>query len=106
MNKEKYCYACGMPLVNKEDFAQGNENSNFCLHCVNESGDVKSCEKIFNGGVNFFVSSAGVDKELAEKVTRKNMLRLLYWQGKDCEILKGEVATDEEFAEALKKVGE
>jgi hypothetical protein len=27
-----------------------------------------------------------------------------YWQGKNCEILKGETATDQEFAEALKNL--
>jgi hypothetical protein len=28
-----------------------------------------------------------------------------YWQDKNCQILKGEMATDEEFAEAMKKLG-
>jgi hypothetical protein len=27
-----------------------------------------------------------------------------YWQGKDCEVLQGEMATDEEFAEVIKKM--
>jgi len=104
MNQEKFCHACGMPLVNKDDFAQGNENSDFCMHCANEEGKVKSCEEIFNGGVEFFVKTVGADRKLAEKVTRKNMLNLPYWQGKDCEVLKGDIATDEEFTEALKKL--
>jgi hypothetical protein len=104
MNQEKYCHACSMPLVNKDDFARGNESSDFCKHCVNEDGKVKSCDEIFNGGVKFFMKAVGADSQLAEKVTRKNMLNLPYWQGIDCEVLKGEIATDEEFAEALKKL--
>jgi hypothetical protein len=104
MEQEKFCHACGMPLVNKDDFAQSDESSNFCLHCVNENGQVKSCDKIFNGGVEFFVSSVGADRKLAEKVTRKNMLQLPYWKDKDCEILKGDIATDQEFSEALSKL--
>jgi len=41
---------------------------------------------------------------VAEKITRKNMKMQSYWQDKDCAILKGETATDEEFAETMKKL--
>jgi len=101
---EKYCEACGMPLTKKEDFAGGDENSKFCLYCVNTGGSVKTCEEIFEGGVQFFISQIGGDRQMAEKITRKNMNMQPYWQDKDCEILKGEMATAEEFAEALKKL--
>jgi len=101
---EKHCQACGMPLIKKEDFAQGDENSNFCLYCTNADGSVKSCEEIFEGGVQFFMGQIGGDRKMAEKATRKNMSRQTYWQGKDCEVLKGETATDEEFAEIMKKL--
>jgi hypothetical protein len=102
---QKYCQACGMPLVNKEDFAKGDENSNFCAYCVNEDGSVKSCEEVFEGGVQFFMNQLHGDRKMAEKITRKNMSGQPYWQGKDCAILKGEMATDEEFAEVLKQLG-
>ena len=101
----KYCEACGMPLTKKEDFAKGDENSKLCLYCVNEDGSVKSFEEIFEGGVQFFLSQVGDDRNLAEKITRKNMNMQPYWQGKDCEVLKGETATDEEFAKAMKQLG-
>lgn len=102
---QKYCEACGMPMNKKEDFALEDENSKFCLYCVNEDGSVKSCEDIFEGGVQFFMGAIGGNRNMAEKITRKNMNMQPYWQGKDCAILKGEMATDEEFAEALKKLG-
>jgi hypothetical protein len=101
---QKFCQACGMPLEKKEDFAGGDENSNFCQYCVNEDGSVKSCEDIFEGGVQFFVDATGAGRLLAEKLTRKNMKRLSYWQGSDAEILQGEEATDEEFSEAMVKL--
>ena len=44
------------------------------------------------------------NKELAEKVTRKNMSMQVYWQGKDQECLKGEKASDEEFQNILAKL--
>jgi hypothetical protein len=100
----KFCEACGMRLEKKEDFAGGDENAKFCLFCVNADGNVKTCEEIFAGGVQFFLSQFGGDRNMAEKITRKNMSRLPFWQNKDCEVLKGEQATDEEFAEVMKKL--
>lgn len=101
---KRFCQACGMPLVKKEDFAAGDENSIFCAYCANADGSVKSCEEIFEGGVGFFMSQIGGDRVAAEKITRKNMSGQPYWRGKDCPVLKGETATDEEFAAALKKL--
>lgn len=100
----KYCSACGMPLLKKEDFAGGNENSEFCLYCVDEKGNVKSCEEIFEGGVNFFLSQLGDDRVLAEKVVRRNMNSLSYWQNKGCAILEGDMVTDEEFQAIMQKL--
>jgi hypothetical protein len=101
---QKYCEACGMPMTKKEDYAGGDGNSQFCLYCVNTDGNVKTCEEIFEGGVQFFMGQIGGDRQMAEKVTRKNMNMQSYWQDKDCVILKGEMATDAEFSEALKKL--
>ena len=99
-----YCNTCSMPLVKKEDFAQGNENAKFCAYCVNPDGRVKSGEEIFKGGVEFFLKTLGGEKSLAERITRKNMSQLPYWQENNCEILKGDMATDEEFKAAMKKL--
>ena len=101
----KYCIACGMPMTKKEDFAKGDENSDFCLFCVDEKGEVRSGEEIFEGGVNFFMSQLGGDRILAEKIVRKNMSMLPYWVDKDLEVLKGEMATDEEFRAVLESLG-
>ena len=100
----KFCEACGMPLTKPEDFAGGDENAKFCLYCVNEDGSVKTCEEIFEGGVGFFMSQIGDDRAMAEKITRKNMNQQPYWQGKNCPVLQGEIATDDEFAEVMKKM--
>lgn len=100
----KTCLTCGMPLNNKEDFAQEDENSEYCRYCVNPDGSLKSVEEIFLGGVEYFLQVLGGERGMAEKITRKNMNLLSYWAGKDIEILKGEMASDEEFAAALKKL--
>jgi hypothetical protein len=101
---EKFCHACGMPLVKKEDHALGNEKSPFCLYCTDENGAPKSCEEIFEGGVQFFLEKLGGDRKLAEKIVRTNMNQLPHWKGNDCAILQGETATEQEFAEVMKKL--
>jgi len=101
----KNCSTCGMPLEKPEDFVQGDENSEFCQYCVKEDGTVKSCTDIFEGGVEFFLSTLGDDRGLAERLCRKNMNRLPYWQDEACECLQGAVASDEEFAAAMEKLG-
>lgn len=93
-----------MPLIKKEDFANGDENSIFCHYCVDENGKVKSCEEIFEGGVQFFMSAIGEDRKIAEKITRKNMSMQPYWKENPNDILNGQMATDEEFAEMMKKL--
>ncbi len=93
----KTCSACSMPLSKPEDFAGEDINSKFCLYCMNEDGTVKHCQEIFEGGVDYFITT-GMDRELAEKVCRKNMQLLPYWKGKEAPCMDGEVVSDEEFA--------
>ena len=102
----KTCIACSMPLMKDEDLGAETSDGPACIHCVNEKGEILSCEEIFKGGVAFFVS-AGFgedDKGLAEKLVRKNMKMLSYWKDKTCDCLDGEVATDEEFDAVVAKL--
>ncbi len=41
------------------------------------------------------------DRDLAERITRKNMKSLEYWKCHPAEILNGPEATDEEFQEVM-----
>lgn len=99
-----YCEACGMPMSKPEHYALGDTSGQFCLYCVNDDGSVKTCAEIFEGGVNFFMQHVDNDRAMAEKMTRKNMKNQSYWQDKDESVLQGEEATDEEFAEVMKKM--
>jgi hypothetical protein len=100
----KQCHACGMPLTKAEDFCRGDESSNFCCYCTNEDGSVKSCEEVFAGGAAYFMSVTDVDQETAEKITRKNMNGLPYWQNEDHSCLRGAMASDEEFAAFMQRL--
>jgi hypothetical protein len=91
-----------MPLANPKDIGATIGEQMFCVHCINEEGQVKSCEDIFNGGVDFFLNTfPDLDKNMAERVTRKNMKSISYWQNHDSVCLKGDVATDAEFQAIL-----
>ena len=75
-----------------------------CKHDC-ENGEIKPPEDIFHGGVEFFLSSVtDCDRDLAERLTRKNMKALDYWKAHPFADLDGAEATDEEFAAAMAKL--
>lgn len=68
----KFCAACSMPLESNELIGLETEIDVFCIHCVDEYKAVRPCADIFNGGVQFFMQHVGLDRALAERVTRKH----------------------------------
>ena len=96
------CISCSMPLINPADIGAKTADGSACIHCSNPDGTIKSCEEVFEGGVQFFMDSIpGTERALAERLTRKNMNNLPYWQKNGTDILQGEEATDEEFQEMM-----
>lgn len=93
-----------MPLLKPEDHANNDINKDVCLYCADENGNIKSCEDIFEGGVEYFMNATGSSREKAERLTVKNMKSLPYWKDKNCECLKKEEATEEEFKEVFNKM--
>ncbi len=69
-----------------------------------ENGVIRSGPDIFKGGVEFFAGAVDGDRELAERLTRKNMKQLSYWQVRPFAELDGEEATDAEFGDAMAKL--
>ena len=101
----KFCAACSMPLDSDNVIGLETSNESFCIHCVNENKEVKSCGEIFEGGVQFFMSvDSSMTRDFAEKIVKKNMRNLPYWQEKEYPCLSGEIATDEEFSSVLAKL--
>jgi hypothetical protein len=69
-----------------------------------KDGVMKSSEEIFEGGVQFFSKYTDGDRDLAERVTRKNMKSLPYWNAHPFALLDGTEATDQEFGGVMAKV--
>ena len=65
---------------------------------------VKTPEEIFEGGVQFFMHATGVDRELGERLTRRNMNGLPYWQKHPFALLEGSKASDEEYEKMIAKL--
>ena len=102
----KSCIACGMPFSGDHSGDIGLELSEgpVCKFDA-ENGAMKSPEAIFEGGIVFFTESVtDGDRVLGERLTRRNMKSLPYWQTHPFAQLEGIEATDEEFAAAMAKL--
>ncbi len=100
------CITCGMPLTGDHaaDFGMQAPDGAVCKF-DSENGQIKSSEVIFEGGVHFFAEACvDGDRVLAERLTRKNMKSLPYWQRHPFALLDGEEASEEEFAAAMAKM--
>ncbi len=99
----KTCITCGMPLEGSHaDDVAFETADGFVCKFDSVEGNIKSGEEIFDGGVQFFLTEVtDGDRGLAERLTRKNMNALPYWQKHPLECLVGEQATEEEFQKAL-----
>lgn len=101
----KTCIACSMPLSDPKDIGGEISDGSICVHCATPDGKVKSCEDVFEGGVQFFMNVMHLtDRNLAERLTRKNMNNLPYWQKNKGACLDGDCASDQEFADMMSKL--
>lgn len=102
----KSCITCGMSF-------EGNHANDIGLQLPegpvckfdSENGKMKSAESVFENGVCFFAEAvANGDRDLAARITRKNMKSLPYWQAHPFVGLEGPVVTDQEFGQAMSKL--
>jgi len=94
-----------MPLNDPKTIGCEISDGPVCIHCSTVNGKVKSCEEVFEGGVQFFITAIpGTDRNLAERLVRKNMNNLPYWQKNKGACLDGDCASDQEFGEAMSKL--
>jgi len=77
----KNCMSCGMPMTKHEDFGGGNPANIYCAHCSNPNGSLKSYEDVFEGMVNFMMTSQKMDRKTAESAVKEHMSRMPAWGG-------------------------
>jgi hypothetical protein len=76
----KVCIACGMPMNEKSDFAMGDENKNYCVHCANTDGSMQSFDQKKENLTNFIIKTQGLSREAAENAALTMMEKLPAWK--------------------------
>lgn len=94
-----------MPLNDPKEIGCEVFEGPVCVHCATPDGKVRGCDEVFEGGVQFFMDAvSGTTRDLAERLTRKNMNKLPYWQKNKGTCLDGDEASDQEFGEMMSKL--
>ena len=75
----KNCMSCGMPMTKPEDFGGGNAANIYCVHCSNPDGSLKSHDEVFEGMVNFMMTSQNIDRKTAESRAKEYMSKMPAW---------------------------
>jgi uncharacterized glyoxalase superfamily protein PhnB len=78
----KACMSCGMPMTRPDDFGGGNPENLYCVYCSNPDGSLKSREQVFQGMVNFMMTSEKMDRETAESAVKERMASMPAWRGR------------------------
>jgi uncharacterized glyoxalase superfamily protein PhnB len=78
----KACMSCGMPMTKLEDFGGGNPENLYCVYCSKPDGSLKSHKEVFEGMVNFMMTSQKMDRKTAESAAKERMSRMPAWSGR------------------------
>lgn len=76
----KNCIACGMPMVSISDFAMGDEQKDYCVHCARLDGTMQSYEEKRESLAAFIVKTQGLDSKVAVTAAETMMARLPAWK--------------------------
>lgn len=76
----KICIACGMPMKNLSDFAMGDVEKDYCIHCARPDGAMQSYDEKLDSLTDFIVKTQGLDKKAAKSAARAMMSRLPAWE--------------------------
>ncbi|MBM7869013.1 hypothetical protein JOC70_000482 [Clostridium pascui] len=76
----KICIACGMPMKTKTDFAMGDEEKDYCVHCARPDGTMQSYEEKLDSMSRFIVKTQGLDDNVARKSAKGLLAKLPAWK--------------------------
>ncbi len=77
----KTCIACGMPMENPSDFAMGDVEKDYCIHCTRPDGSMQSYAEKLESLSAFMIRTQGLDQQVAVNAARSMMSRLPAWKG-------------------------
>lgn len=73
------CASCGMPLRTAEDHAASDTNKDYCKHCADASGALKSYEQVHSGMVAFLIRTQGMTPSVADAMAREMLSKTRIW---------------------------
>ncbi|HUJ77037.1 MAG TPA: zinc ribbon domain-containing protein [bacterium] len=76
----KTCIACGMPMSRPADFALGDVNKEYCVHCARPDGSMQSYVEKLQSLTAFIVRTQGLDERAAREGAAAMMARLPAWK--------------------------
>lgn len=76
----KQCIACGMPMKAQEDFAMGDQEKEYCIHCCRPDGTMQSYDEKLKSLINFIVKTQGLNTEIANSAAKSMMSKLPAWK--------------------------
>lgn len=76
----KICIACGMPMKESADFAMGDTEKDYCVHCARPDGTMQSYKEKLDSLTAFIIRTQGLDKQAAVTAARNMMARLPAWK--------------------------
>lgn len=76
----KICIACGMPMNSPADFAMGDENKDYCVHCARPDGTMQSYTEKLDSMSQFIIRTQGLDTAIARSAAQKMMAKLPAWK--------------------------
>ncbi|MCG8572670.1 MAG: zinc ribbon domain-containing protein [Spirochaetes bacterium] len=78
--EEKICGSCGMPMRTKEEFGGQREGNDYCVHCCDTAGNLKSYADVLAGMTAFAVKMMGVTEAEAKATAIENMAKMPAWK--------------------------
>lgn len=79
-NKEKNCISCGVVMKDKSDYYQDDDSMDYCIHCANLNGSMKSFDEMVLSMMTFLKASHGLEGEEARRIAIEMLKRQPAWQ--------------------------
>jgi hypothetical protein len=76
----RMCIACGMPMESPSDFAMGDTEKDYCVHCARPDGTMQSYEEKLDSLTDFIVRTQGLDRKVANAAAKSMLSRLPAWK--------------------------
>ena len=76
----KNCIACGMPMQEPSEFAMGDINKDYCVHCARPDGSMQSFREKRKNLTDFIVRTQGIDRTAAFDAAETMMKKLPAWK--------------------------